>query len=327
MIFITGCNGLVGSFIARRLVLNGEQLLALRRRDSDMSLLKDIENSIEWIEGDVSDTEILNKAMEKCETVIHAAAIISFSSSKRDLMYNVNVEGTSNVVNAALKNKIKKFCYISSIAAIGRKKDELIINESTLWEDSEMNTHYAKSKHLAELEVWRGIEEGLPAFILNPSVVLGPGNWNNGSTKLFNYIIKRNRFYTNGFISYVDVDDVAEITTALLIKGIVGERYILNAGHVTYKELFNSIARSFGVTAPSIEVGKFLSEIAWRFERIRSIFSASEPIITKETVKLSGFSFEYENTKIATLLNYKFCSLDETTKKTCDKLLYNNVNK
>lgn len=122
MIFITGCNGLIGSFIARKLLSKGENILALRRINSDMSLLKDIEKSIEWVEGDISDTVILNKAMEQCDTVIHTAAIISFSPSKRDLMYQVNVEGTANVVNAALKNKIQKFCYISSIAAIGRKK-------------------------------------------------------------------------------------------------------------------------------------------------------------------------------------------------------------
>lgn len=203
----------------------------------------------------------------------------------------------------------------------------MIINEAALWEDSEMNTHYAKSKHLAEIEVWRGIEEGLPAFIVNPSVVLGPGDWNNGSTKLFKYIHNKNKFYTNGFISYVDVEDVAKIILELLNKNIVGERFILNAGHVTYKELFKSIARSFNLNAPSIEVGKFLSEIAWRIERLRSLFSRSEPIITKETVKLAKYSFQYENKKIVNLLNYKFLNLDETTKKTCDKLLQIHVNK
>src|SRR6187402_1134030 len=127
MIFITGCNGLVGSFIARKLLSEGQQIIALRRKSSDMSLLKGIESSIQWLEGSVSDTEVLNKAMEQCDTVIHAAAILSFSPRNRELMYKVNVEGTSNVVNAALKNNIKKFCHISSIAAIGRKKGESII--------------------------------------------------------------------------------------------------------------------------------------------------------------------------------------------------------
>ncbi len=327
MIFITGCNGLIGSFIARKLLSNGEKVLALKRQSSDMSLLKGVENSIQWLEGEISDTEILDKAMSQCDTVIHAAAIISFSPSNRDKMYKVNVEGTANMVNAALKNNISKFCFISSIAALGRKKNELIINETALWEDSEMNTHYAKSKYLAELEVWRGIEEGLPAFIINPSVVLGPGNWENGSTKLFQYIYKKNKFYTNGYISYVDVEDVAEIAVTLLKKNTTAERYILNAGRVTYKELFTSIARSFNIKPPTIEVGSILSEIAWRIERIRTMFGDSEPIITKETAKLSGFSFEYENRKISELLEYKFRNLDATTKRTCDQLLHRYVNK
>jgi nucleoside-diphosphate-sugar epimerase len=327
MIFITGCNGLVGSFIARKLLAEGKKISALRRSTSDLSLIKDIESSIQWIEGDIMDTEILNKAMEDADTVIHAAAVISFSPGKRDHMYKINVEGTANVVNAALKNNIKKFCYISSIAALGRKKNEWKINENALWEDSEMNTHYAKSKYMAELEVWRGIEEGLPAFIVNPSVVLGPGDWHNGSTKIFHYIFKENKFYTQGHISYVDVRDIAKIVASLLEKNSAGERFILNAGRVTYQELFNLIARSFNKKAPRIKVGKFLSEIAWRVERMRAVFSDSEPILTKETVKLSGLSFEYENEKIAKLLHYSFTPLESTIAQTCKELQDRYVHK
>jgi dihydroflavonol-4-reductase len=327
MIFITGCNGLVGSFIARELLSKGEKILALKRSSSDLSLLKDIETSIQWLEGDISDTEILNKAMSQCDTVIHSAAIISFSPRLREKMYKVNVEGTANVVNAALKNNIKKFCFVSSIAALGRKKGETIINETALWEESEMNTHYARSKYLAELEVWRGIEEGLPGFIVNPSVVLGPGNWESGSTKIFRYVFRRNKFYTNGHISYVDVQDVATIVVKLLDTNSNGERFILNAGRVTYKELFIAIARSFKVKAPSIAVGKIVSEIAWRVEKIRTLFSTSEPILTKETVRLADLSFEYQNEKITQLLGYKFATLEAITDKTCEELLRKYVNK
>jgi dihydroflavonol-4-reductase len=327
MIFITGCNGLVGSFIARKLLSKGEKIIALKRKSSDLSLVKDIETSIQWLEGDIFDTPILNKAMEQCDTVIHAAAVISFSSSGREQMYRVNVEGTANVVNAALNNNIKKFCFISSIAALGRKKGESTINENALWEDSEMNTHYAKSKYLSEVEVWRGIEEGLPAFIVNPSVVLGPGNWENGSTKIFNYVFRQNKFYTNGYINYVDVEDVAAIVTELLNRNVSGERYILNAGKVTYEELFKSIACFFNVKPPGFRVGKILSEIAWRVENIRSVFSNSEPILTKETVKLSGFSFEYQNEKIKDVLGYEFSLLEATTIKTCNELMKRYVNK
>lgn len=327
MIFITGCNGLVGSTVARMLLARGEKISALKRKSSDLSLVRDIESSIEWIEGDIFDTEVLNKAMAQADTVIHAAAIISFAPSKRKMMYDTNVQGTANVVNAALKNNIKKFCYISSIAALGRKKDEFIIDENALWEESEMNTHYAKSKYLAELEVWRGIEEGLPAFIVNPSVILGPGDWKNGSTKIFNYIFKENKFYTKGHVSYVDVKDVAGIIVKLLDKNVMGERFILNAGRATYQELFVLIARYLNVKAPAIEVGKFVAEIAWRVEKIRAMFSDSEPILTKETVKLAGLSFNYKNEKVSRFLDYKFAPLEQTIAQTCQDLKDRYVNK
>jgi dihydroflavonol-4-reductase len=328
MIFITGCNGLVGSNIARSLLTQGEKIVALKRKNSDLSLVYDIVNSIEWIEGDLFDTALLNKVMSTCHTIIHAAAVISFAPRMRSEMYRVNVEGTANVVNAALLNPtIKKFCYISSIASLGRKKNEPIITEDSLWEESEMNTHYARSKYLAELEVWRGIEEGLPAFIVNPSVILGAGNWNNGSTKIFQYVYQENKFYTDGFISYVDVDDVTQLVLALLKKNMVGERYILNAGRVSYQELFATIASHFQKKPPSIKIHRVLAEIIWRIASVKAIFSKDEPILTKETVRLSKLTFEYKNDKISTELNFIFKPLTQTIEHTCPKLLQLNVHK
>jgi dihydroflavonol-4-reductase len=326
MIFITGCNGLVGSFVARKLLSEGHAILALRRKNSDCSLLYDIQDQIEWIEGDVLDIGILNEAIKRCDTVIHTAAVISFSPKKRKEMYKINVEGTANIVNAALAGQVRHFCYISSIAALGRKKDTPVVSETALWEDSDRNTHYAKSKYLAELEVWRGIEEGLPAFIVNPSVILGPGNWERGSTKLFKYIYNENKFYTNGNINYVDVYDVAEIIVRLLGKNVAGERFILNAGTMTYKELFERIAKAFGKKAPTIEVGTLLAEVAWRIEHLRTLFHSNEPIITKETARMSGYSYTYENAKIKQLLGYEFAPVKESIDRICQELTTRSVN-
>jgi len=327
MIFITGCNGLVGSHIARQLLLGNPKIIAFRRKTSDMSLVKDIEKYITWVEGDIMDVELLKKTISNCDTVIHSAAIISFSPKRRNQMYTINVQGTTNVVNAALVNNVKRFCYVSSIAAIGRKKNNNVIDEKSLWEEHEYNTHYAKSKYLAELEVWRGIEEGLPAFIINPSVILGQGNLDNGSTKLFNYVFRKNKFYTNGYLNYVDVDDVASITVKLIEKECVGERFILNAGNVSYKDLFSKIATASNLYPPSIKVTKFFAELFWRLENIRSLFSSSEPIITKETVRLSNHCFKYSNAKITNFLNHQFTPLSETIAKTTSFFKNSNVNK
>ncbi len=327
MIFITGCNGLVGSFIARKLVAENKKVMALKRKNSDLSLIHDIKDKIEWIEGDVLDISLMDEATQKADSVIHTAAIVSFSPGTRDLMYKINVEGTRNLVNASLKNNIKRFCFISSIAAIGRKKDETNVNEECVWEDSENNTHYAKSKYLSELEVWRGSEEGLPAFIVNPSVVLGPGNWENGSTKLFKYVWDQNLFYRKGELNFVDARDLADIVYKLLISDVSEERFILNSAKISYQELFQKIAGSFHKKAPSIEANSFMTALAWRVEYIKSLLTGKDPILTRETAQLSGLSYTYENAKIRQSLGYTFRTIDDTIQWTCKELANRPVNK
>lgn len=217
MIFVTGANGLVGSFIVRQLLDKGESVRALKRETSDLSLIQAFEKQIEWIEGDLLDYDILNEALKDVDYVIHTAAIVSFDPNDFQDLYITNVEGTANLVNACLANSIKKICHLSSIAAIGKNNKEAKISELTKWENSEQNSHYAKSKYLAELEVWRGIEEGLNAVIVNPTIILGPGDWEKSSAKLFKQVWKHSSFYPNGFFHYVDVRDVSTICILSLI--------------------------------------------------------------------------------------------------------------
>ncbi len=198
MIFITGSNGLIGSFVIRQFIEQGYAVRALRRVNSDLSLLADITHRIQWVEGDLLDPLLLHQTIQPGDIVIHAAAIVSFSAREYEKMRKVNVEGTANVVNVCLQRGVKKFCFVSSIAALGRENHFHSIDESTKWEDSELNTVYAQSKYLAELEVWRGEAEGLPAVIVNPSVVLGPGDWRRSSTQLFKYAWDEHWFYPAG---------------------------------------------------------------------------------------------------------------------------------
>ena len=321
MIFITGCNGLVGSFITRKLLAQNYYVRALRRKDSDLSLIHDVAHKIEWVEGDVCDVKLIDKSLQGVDTVIHAAAIVSFAPSERRKMLQVNVEGTANVVNAALNNQVKKMVHISSVAALGRKKNIPVVNEETYWENSSYNTHYATSKYFAELEVWRGMEEGLDGFIVNPSVVLGPGNWNTGSTKLFKYVWDQNLFYSPGEMNFIDVRDVTEIVCRLLEenKGN-GERFILNSAKMPYKDAFYRIADEFGRKRPAFQAGPVLSALAWRLEAIKALMTGKNPLLTKETVRLSRHSFTYDNTKISKLLNYEFIKPEETIRWVCKEL-------
>jgi dihydroflavonol-4-reductase len=322
MIFITGCNGLIGSFIAKKFLDEGFTVKALKRTNSDMSLLGEYVDKIEWVEGDILDVLVLGQALKGVETVVHSAAIVSYASSQADAIYKINVEGTANMVNAAINNEVKNFCMISSVAALGKNPKVTLVNENTDYDDSVFSTNYGKSKFLAEQEVFRGKEEGLNVFFVNPTVVLGPGDWQRGSSAIFKYIKDEKKFFTKGFINFVDVRDVAQVVYKLVEKpeGINGEKFILNAGKVTYEELFASIAKQFKVKKPNLEAGLFLSGLAWRFEYLKSFFTSKDPIITKESVNLSKSRFFYENHKVRSYFQFEFKTLDETVTWACREL-------
>lgn len=327
LILVTGANGLLGSAIVNYLLANGHRVRGLRRSGSDMQLLNGVEAKVEWVEGDVLDVMALGKVFEGVTYVIHTAAIVSFIPKDQKLMYEINVQGTANVVNLALEVGIKKMAFVSSVAALGRPDPRMIdaskptvIDENQKWEESPLNSNYGKSKYLAELEVWRGVAEGLSAVMVNPSMVLGEGDWTRSSTQLFKYAFDENKFYTEGLINYVDVQDVAEATVKLLLSDIKNERFVLSAGSTTYRELFTKIANGFGKRPPSKLVSPFLTEIIWRVEALRSWLTGSKPLITKETAKTARTKFVYNGEKIQNALGFTYRPLDETVVRVCKTL-------
>src|SRR5436190_10222545 len=210
MVLVTGGTGFLGSYIIKELIEKGYSVRAIRRSNKVPHYIpNEILSKTEWIEADVLDVVALQEAMENIDTVIHSAGVVSFVKKDRKKMYQVNVEGTANVVNMALEKNVRRFIYISSVAALGRKTTASHVNEEKKWEESKVNTHYAKSKYKAELEVWRGISEGLEGVILNPSTILGYGDWNTGSCAIFRNIYTGFKWYTSGINGFVDVEDVA----------------------------------------------------------------------------------------------------------------------
>lgn len=327
-IFVTGATGLVGSATVRQLLSDGHTVSALFRPGSDRSLLKDIEQQITWLEGDILDIQSLEKAMENIDYVVHAAAIVSFVPRDSATMFKVNIEGTANVINACLKSAVGKLCHVSSVAALGRPTTRLMsgaeiigIDENQRWEDSPHNSHYARSKYLAELEVWRGIAEGLSAVIVNPSLILGEGDWQKSSTQLFKYVYNENSFYTEGTVNYVDVQDLSRAISALLKSDITAERFILSAGTVSYQKLFATMAKAFGKRSPSLKVGKRLASVIWRAEAIRSWLTGSKPLITKETARSATNHFEFKNSKIKSALHFEYRPLEVTIHRVCESFL------
>ncbi len=326
-ILITGANGLVGSRTARKFAEANFEVFALCRPGSDLSLLADISTKITIIEGDILDIASLEKALDNdIDFVVHTAAVVSYSPKDRNNMYKVNVEGTANIVNICLDKKIKKLCYVSSIAALGKPNSSTehtlsgVIDENQKWEDSPLNSHYAKSKYQGELEVWRGQAEGLNTVIVNPSVILGEGDWNKSSTQLFKYVYDEHRFFTEGNLNYVDVRDVVEAIFQLTVSEIKNERFILNAGTITYKKFFEGVAKIFHKNPPTKSISPFLIEILWRLEAIRSFFTNKSPLITKETAKNSRTKFAYKNEKIHQTINFRFTNFDETILRVCSFL-------
>jgi dihydroflavonol-4-reductase len=318
MILVTGANGLLGSFILRKLVAEGESVIALKRKTSDTHLTDDLKNKITWRDADITDTISLNELFKDASIVIHAAAMVSFNPREEDQLYKVNVEGTKNVVNACLTNNIKKLIHISSVAALGRQKGSSILDEGSKWIDSPLNSAYAKSKYLAELEVYRGIEEGLPASIINPSFILAPSDWEKSSSQMFRYIWKEKRFYSGGQANYVDVEDVAEMASKLCKQNFVGERFIASAGTISFKELFEQMALRLKKKAPSVRVGSKLLTAFALIEEMRCFVFGTKPLITRESVKATKEIFTYSNKKSVEYLNIKYKTLSETLDRCCD---------
>ncbi|MCE7066468.1 NAD-dependent epimerase/dehydratase family protein [Dyadobacter sp. CY326] len=327
-VLITGATGLVGSATARKFLSEQHEVFALYRSGSDRGLLSDVESKIQWIEGDILDISSLEKAFNGMDYIIHTAAVVSFIPKDRKMMYKVNVEGTANVVNVCLNRKIGKLCHVSSIAAIGRPDSrkvvaghDIVLDENHRWEDSPENSEYAKTKHLAELEVWRGIAEGLNAVIVNPTLILGEGDWQKSSTQIFKYVFQEKPFYTEGIANYVDVQDVAEIVYQLLGADISGERFLLNAGSISYRTLFNTIADTMHKKRPSMRVGAGLAGVIWRFEAVRTWLLGTKPLITKETAQSAARKISYDNAKVRKALNYSFQPIERTVARVSESLL------
>ena len=322
-VLVTGGTGFLGSYIIKALVENGYTVRAIRRGNKLPAWIdKQILDQVEWMEGDVLDVVSLDDALEGIDTVIHAAGVVSFTKKDRKKMYQVNVDGTANVVNMALEKNIRRFVHISSVAALGRTAGGGHVDEDKKWEESKVNTHYAKSKYKAELEVWRGFAEGLDAVILNPSTILGYGDWNTGSCAIFKNIYHEFKWYTPGNNGFVDVEDVASVALRIMQSDISGERFIVNGDTWSFQRLMNTIADTFGKKHPSRETTPLLMSIAWRMEAAKSIFSGSRPLLTRESARVAMSQTYFENARLLEALpGFKFTPLEQSINAAAKKYM------
>jgi nucleoside-diphosphate-sugar epimerase len=329
MILVTGGTGLVGSHLLAELVKQNQAIRAIYRSEEKLKLAKNVFSyyfeefddkfsKIEWVKADINDVPSLELAFKNINYVYHCAAIVSFNEKDYQSMRKTNIEGTANMINLSIANNIKKFCYVSSIATIEKNtKKESLITEENEWNKESNNYGYAITKYGAEMEVWRGSQEGLRVVVVNPGVILGSGFWYSGPGELFTKMYNGFKFYTEGITGFVGVKDVVKTMIQLMESDIKNERFILISENKSFKNLFFKIADTFNKNRPSIKVGKTLSNIAWRIEKVKSLISGKPPLITKHSASASLSTYQYDSGKIKKYLNYKFESLDKTIQDAC----------
>jgi dihydroflavonol-4-reductase len=252
MILVTGATGFLGSELVLQLVQAGHIIRCTKRNSSSIpAILKPFEKQIQWVDADMMDIFALEDAFEGITQVYHCAAWVSLKQADKQAMIRNNVTGTANLVNLCLEHNVR-LVHVSSIAAIGQALPGLLITENTHLEETTENDGYALSKLQSEMEVWRGIAEGLDAVIVNPSLIIGANAGVNGSGELFEIVHKGLKFYTVGTNGFVDVADVAKCMILLMNSDIHAERYIISAENIDYKSITISIAKGFGIKPPAI---------------------------------------------------------------------------
>ena len=302
MILITGGTGFLGKYIVQELLAEGHELRLLVRNPAERKL-PSWHNLVEIVEGDICDVLSLEKALAGISQVVHCAALVSFWRRDKERLMKVNVDGTANVVNACLENGIEKLLHVSSIAAMGQTTDGSLITEETPWVESKTWSGYKRSKYRSELEVYRGIAEGLNAVTVNPAVILGADdNWEDGTAKMFSIIDRGLRFYNPGSSGFVGARDVA-IACRILIENHVeaGERYILSAENYTFQDLFKIIADALDKKAPYIELPALPTLWVGRISEWISYLTNKPPIISLESMRSGLLSRGYDGSKITSL--------------------------
>ncbi len=338
MIFVTGGTGLIGGHLLYELASSGNRIRALKRKSSDLQRVKNtfayyavdpelLFSRIDWVDGDLLDNVALEPLLEGITEVYHCAAIVSFQTQDRYEIIHNNREGTANIINASIRNGVKKFCHVSSVAALGTTTEGRLTDENSSRETTKKHTGYSESKFFSEAEVWRGIEEGLDSIIVNPSIVLGPGDLNSGSTQLFKTIKNGQKFYPEGGTGFVGVHDVVRAMTQLMsesnFEANKNQRYILNAENLSYRELFNRIADAMNKPRPRFFASRTMLELAWRASALQAFFTGKAAAITREAAASAANKTMFDGSKITRTIPFEYQSIDQTIAQTV-KLLQTN---
>lgn len=327
MILVTGGTGLVGAHLLFHLLNENQPVRAIYRNEKKFDTVKRIFgyytnnadalfDTIEWVKADLNNIPQLTEAFKDITLVYHCAAFVSFEPDKFNLLQKTNIKGTANIVNFSIDHKVEKLCYVSSIAALGASLNNKAITEDTEWNKEIDNSVYAITKYGAELEVWRGTQEGLDAVIVNPGVIIGPGIWRYGSGSLIKMIYNELKYYTTGSTGYVDVNDVVKAMVQLVKSDVKNERYILVSENLSFKDFFTKTANYLGVKPPQKEAKPWLLNIAWRLDWLKHKLTKKRRVLSKQTANSAITTTIYSNNKIKDAIGFEFLPMDKSIKTT-----------
>jgi dihydroflavonol-4-reductase len=316
-VLVTGAAGLLGSEVVKQLLDEGYHVTAIYH----FTPLNLSHPNLAVKQCDILDVASLEDIMKDITHVYHCAALVSFEPKEKYHLFKINIEGTENIVNACIFANVKKLIHVSSVSALGRIRNGETLTEDMQWTEETNNSIYAKSKYLGELEVWRGIGEGLQAAIVNPSIILGGNNWDDGSSALFKSAYNEFKWYTEGISGFVDVRDVAHAMLLLMNSEISGQRFILSAENLSYKKLFTMMANGFNKKPPPRKVTPLMAEIVWRLEAIKGMITGKKRLLTKETARTAQATVYYDHSKILKALpQFHFTPIADTIELTCKSL-------
>lgn len=325
---------MVGSHLLYKLLKTSNKVRAIYRREHKLALVKKVFSyysadyetlfdQIEWVEADITDIPALQRAFQDIDYVYHCAAFVSFEPDKYHVLRKINIEGTANVVNLCLSHQVKKLCYVSSIAAIGHQQNpQQLITEDTNWNQDADNSVYAITKYGAEIEVWRGTQEGIDAVIINPGIIIGPGFWNSGgSSSLIKKIYKGMPYYTHGVTAYVDVDDVVRAMVLLMQSPIKNERFIVISENLSFKEFQQQTALALGVKPASKEATPLILGLGWRLDWLNRLLTGKRRRLSRQMTRSARSITKYDASKIKNALDFKFKPMQVSIEDTCQLFL------
>jgi nucleoside-diphosphate-sugar epimerase len=318
IVLVTGGTGLVGTTLIPSLLEKGKKVKAIYNK-TPLPVFND--PNFSQAQCDILDVITLEEIMQDVTHVYHCAGLVSFQKKTKHLLHKINVEGTANVVNASIAAGVRKMVHVSSVSALGRLRQTEPVNETMHWTPQTSNSKYGETKYMGEMEVWRGMAEGLEAVIVNPTIILGPGNWNEGSTAIFKTAYNEFPWYTAGITGFVDVRDLVKAMILLMESAVTSERFIVSGHNETYRNVFTEIATAFNKKAPHKAVTPLLAGLVTRLEKIKTTFTQKEPLLTRETAITAMAKVNFDNSKLLKFLpGFSYSPLQDTINECCRAL-------